>query len=233
MDSNYGLPSQCTACGAPGDYRHQPVLWPELTDAWDLDDEQIRTLDVRDAVSCNICGTQLRNMTLARAVMIAVGLPEPFSRLRVRRPLLRLLELNDCGALRGFMRRRRMPRKVSGDFPEVDMQALPYADSSFDLVMHGDTLEHVPDPVTALRECHRVLRPGGALCYTVPVVIGRPTRRRDNLPASYHGRSDNPIYLVVTEYGDDFWQQPLEAGFQRVELVTLAYPASFALICRR
>jgi SAM-dependent methyltransferase len=233
VSNEYGLPCACIVCGSSAGYQFKGVLWPELTDAWTLSPEQVLTLDVRDAVSCEACGTQLRNMTLARAVMSAIGLPEPFTRLRGRRPWLRVLELNDCGSLRGFMRRRRMPRKVSGDYPAVDMHNLPYDDDVFDLVMHGDTLEHVPDPVLGLRECLRVLKPTGALCYTVPVVVARSTRRRDNLPPSFHGRSDDPAFLVITEYGDDFWQQPFEAGFGSVQTVALNYPSSFALICRR
>ena len=233
MDDNYGLPDSCIACGSKAGYRFTTVLWSELTEAWELSSDEVKTLDMRDAVSCKTCETQLRNMTLARAVMKAVGLKEPFTRLRSRKPLLRVLELNDCGSLRGFMRRRRMPRKVSGDYPAVDMQAMPYPDRAFDLIMHGDTLEHVPDPAQGLRECRRVLKPGGALCYTVPVVVDRPSRRRDDLPASYHGSRDDPAYLVFTEYGDDFWRQPLDAGFSSVEVTTLNYPSSFALICRR
>jgi SAM-dependent methyltransferase len=222
----------CIACGAEAGYRLQPVLWPELTEAWELNDFEVRTLDARDAVSCINCQTQLRNMTLARAVMLASGLPEPFTRLRRRRPWLRVLELNQCGSLRRFMRRRRMPWKVSGDYPAVDMESLPYRSASFDLVLHGDTLEHVPDPIQGLRECLRVLKPKGALCYTVPVVVGRPSRRRDGMPPSYHGTRADPRYLVHTEYGDDFWQQPLAAGFGTVGIVTINYPSSFALICR-
>ena len=226
------MPTACPACGSRDGYDFAPVLWPELTEAWGLDADQVRTLDVRDAVRCRACRTQLRNMTLARAVLVALDLPEPFARIWRRRPLLRLLELNECGTLRRMVRRRKLPRKVSGDFPAVDMQALPYADDTFDLVMHGDTLEHVPDPVRGLAECRRVLKPGGALCYTVPVVTGRPTRRRDGLPPSYHGRAVDPVYLVHTEYGDDCWEQPFEAGFTSVDLVAMCYPSSFALICR-
>ncbi len=44
---------------------------------------------------------------------------------------------------------------------QADAQQLPYADNSFDIVMAGHFLEHLPDPVTALLEMVRVVRPGG------------------------------------------------------------------------
>ncbi|MEM1201374.1 MAG: class I SAM-dependent methyltransferase [Pseudomonadota bacterium] len=41
--------------------------------------------------------------------------------------------------------------------------SLPYEDDTFDLVMSAHVLEHLPDPVAALGELKRVLRPGGML----------------------------------------------------------------------
>lgn len=225
------LPRICPVCATAAGYLSTPVLWSELTQAWKLTPAEVLVLDARDAVSCRACGSKLRTMTLARAVMTALGSSQPFKNLRLR-PWLRILELNDCDTLRPLMRRRHMPFKVSGDYPSVDMQELPYADDTFDLVLHGDTLEHVLDPVKALRECRRVLKLGSPLCYTVPVVVGRSTRRRDDLPASYHGTEADPQYLVHTEYGDDFWRQPLSAGFDTIQVISLGYPSSFALICR-
>jgi len=47
------------------------------------------------------------------------------------------------------------------------------------------------------------------------------------------GLAGDAAFLVITEYGDDFWQQPFEAGFGSVQIVALNYPSTFALICRR
>lgn len=43
-----------------------------------------------------------------------------------------------------------------------DAKRLPFPDASFDAVCSNTILHHIPDPVPFLRECGRVLRPGGA-----------------------------------------------------------------------
>jgi SAM-dependent methyltransferase len=45
----------------------------------------------------------------------------------------------------------------------ADLTRLPYADASFDAVVCGWVLEHLPDPTPGLRELARVMRPGGKL----------------------------------------------------------------------
>lgn len=49
-----------------------------------------------------------------------------------------------------------------------DITEIPVADGSFDAVMCTEVLEHVPDPVAAIKELNRVLRSGGYLMITVP-----------------------------------------------------------------
>jgi glycosyltransferase involved in cell wall biosynthesis/ubiquinone/menaquinone biosynthesis C-methylase UbiE len=48
----------------------------------------------------------------------------------------------------------------------ADVQALPFAASSFDLVISCETLEHVPKPRDCVREFFRILRKGGILILT-------------------------------------------------------------------
>ena len=50
----------------------------------------------------------------------------------------------------------------------ADVQALPFADDSVDLVIGTGLLEHVEDERLLLRETFRVLRPGGLAHFEVP-----------------------------------------------------------------
>src|ERR1051326_5176995 len=50
--------------------------------------------------------------------------------------------------------------RVSVDFRHGDVAHMPFADNSFDYVVSQAAFKNFPDPVAALNEIHRVLRPG-------------------------------------------------------------------------
>jgi SAM-dependent methyltransferase len=49
-----------------------------------------------------------------------------------------------------------------------DITKIPAADASFEAVLCTEVFEHIPDPIAAMRELSRLLRPGGRLILTVP-----------------------------------------------------------------
>lgn len=49
-----------------------------------------------------------------------------------------------------------------------DLADLPMPDSTYDMVFSSQTLEHLPNPITVLREFHRVLKPGGQAWLSAP-----------------------------------------------------------------
>ena len=184
---------------------------------------------------CTTCGSNLRSIALATAILEAFGRKVLFKDFVTEEigENLKVLEINEACHLGSWL--RQLPGHVLAAYPEVDMHKMPYESGHFDLVVHSDTLEHVANPLHALRECWRVLAPGGALCYTVPVIVGRLTRRREGLSKSFHG---NPAdaredYVVQTEYGCDMWTEMIEAGFDSVEIHSVDFPSALALCAKK
>ena len=63
--------------------------------------------------------------------------------------------------LLGFCRRRLDRRRMPARFIDLKHEALP--DQSFDMITAMDVFEHLVDPVQAVTDLHRALKPGGYL----------------------------------------------------------------------
>ncbi len=49
-----------------------------------------------------------------------------------------------------------------------DIASIPEENSSFDIILCSEVFEHLPDPMLAMREFQRLLKPGGILILTAP-----------------------------------------------------------------
>ena len=106
--------------------------------------EGLRVVDVG-------CGMGDRTVVAARCgASLAVGIDSDPEKLRWARRLL------------------RHTGTVGTRFVQGSADALPLRDGSFDLVLLLDVVEHLEDPLRALEELARILRPGGRVLVTFP-----------------------------------------------------------------
>jgi SAM-dependent methyltransferase len=76
-----------------------------------------------------------------------------------------------------------LSRKIVGD-----IEQLPFAGETFDLVSANMVVEHVRDPVHLFHEVRRVLRPGGTFLIHTPNALGYTTRLARCVPGALRPR---------------------------------------------
>ena len=221
----------CACCGSK-EFIFRKILWDELVEAWSLSPYEREYIDRQQGLCCRACGSNLRSMALALAICRCYGYAGTLAQFVAdkRNRNVRILEINEAGALTQFL--SKLPKHHIDRFPELDMMRMPYSNCSYDLVVHSDTLEHVPKPVVGLAECYRVLTAGGYCAFTVPAIIDRLTRSREGLPPSYHGDPTQLVtdLVVQTEFGCDTWRHIVLAGFQESRIVKLEFPSALAYV---
>jgi SAM-dependent methyltransferase len=195
-------------------------------------------VNLREGLVCQSCGLNSRSRHLYQEASRSfppgsrLALLEAFSPLARYAaqvwPSIHLSEFHGAASVSG--KRYDFPDHVGGvrQATHQDMQLLSFEDGSLDGIIHNDVLEHLPDPLAALRECHRVLAPGGQTLFTMPwfpwlastLVRGRLDengRLVEYLPTELHGdgvRAEG-IY-TFHNFGADFSQLLARAGFAEV-----------------
>ncbi|MGH7493485.1 MAG: class I SAM-dependent methyltransferase [bacterium] len=82
------------------------------------------------------------------------------------------VDLNVRGIEAARTRARAQGPSSQVSFQVVDAgQRLPFPGESFDAVFCNDSINHLPGRLDVLRDWHRVLRPGGRVLFTDPIVV--------------------------------------------------------------
>ncbi|HUQ31041.1 MAG TPA: class I SAM-dependent methyltransferase [Pyrinomonadaceae bacterium] len=118
---------------------------------------------------------------------------------------------------------------LRADFALCDGERLPFADESFDVVYSNGVLHHTPDTAQAVREVHRVLRPGGlarvmlyhrnSLYYWTEIILHRGLLRGHFL----RGHSPEEIMSRYVEYSSAE-ARPLVKVYSRRQALSLFEP---------
>jgi SAM-dependent methyltransferase len=220
----------CTICGNDK-FLDNKVLWPALISEWGLLPHEIDYINIQQGRSCTTCKRNYRAIALAGAIMSAYdyrGTLDGFCRDKDLQAM-QVLEINTAGHLHDKLKTLTNHKLV--EYPEFDMMNLELPDNEFDLIIHSDTLEHIPDHKLALRECARVLKPNGHCIFTIPIITGRLSRSRHGLKDSFHGNPEcqEKDYIVHSEFGMDVWKSVIEAGFTSCKFFVHDYPSAIAI----
>jgi SAM-dependent methyltransferase len=154
-------------------------------------------------------------------------------------------------------RTRAAAAGVDAAFVEGRFEDLPLADADADVVMSIDALLFTPDKAAAVRELHRVLRPGGTLVLTSWDYFrqpeGRPPQVDDHRPllraagfdvityedtvdwAARQRRTTAGLLAVVDELADETGDDPdeLRAGLEEMDRTQDAMIRRFLAVARR
>jgi SAM-dependent methyltransferase len=111
-------------------------------------DEMFRGKDVLD-IGCGAAGKTVYYASLGARSIVGLEILERYR-----------AEAEALAAAKGCAGRFR--------FVVADAAAMPFPDASFDTIVMNDAMEHVAEPLAVLRECARVLKPGGRLYLNFP-----------------------------------------------------------------
>ena len=132
-----------------GLYRHH--IFPRLMD-WVMAGEEFRHL--RIGLLAQVHGEVLE-------LGIGTGLNLP----HYPKTVTRLHAVDPADLLPKIVTERSAGQPFPVRIQHVTAESLPYGDRSFDFVISTWTLCTIPDPVKALREVHRVLKPDGGFLF--------------------------------------------------------------------
>jgi ubiquinone/menaquinone biosynthesis C-methylase UbiE len=193
--------------------------------------------NLREGMVCCLCGLGNRLRLIYKAVedhcqgpdglankriYIAERITRFYSRLARRIPNLVGSEYLNPSLASGQIRYHRRSRKK---IMHQDLRHTSFPENTFDIVLHADVLEHVPQYLEVLREMHRILAPGGCTIFSVPfyhrqnhhniraILDDKGKIRHQRLPEIHGNPLDESGSLVFQTFGWSLLEDLRSAGF--------------------
>ncbi len=207
----------------------------------DGETEKVTIPNWRERMICPTCGMNNRQRAMAAAVLHAVHhhraklgrAPHLYLTEQVT-PMYRFFDTRvayaDC--IGSELLDPETPGGTERDgLRHENVEALSFEDASMDVVVCCSVLEHVNEPLEAVHEMARILRPDGELFLEVPFDTSKEqnTRRarivdgeiEHLLPPVYHGDPmSSEGTLVFTDFGWEFVDQIRASGLLALEMCT-------------
>jgi SAM-dependent methyltransferase len=197
---------------------------------------------IRETYHCSYCRSSLREREHAKVILEHLK----FTDVRYIKDLilkaefrdLRIWEPGTIGSIRRFLRGQsnyyqsaysedpvEITKLKTNGFSIQNLEFTTWQSAYFDLVITSDIFEHIRFPLKAFSEIHRVLKPGGAHIFTIPLQDPLPSEtvsRVDTsgphdifiLPPEFHGNGRGGKSLVYTDFGEDLPRLLSQIGFE-------------------
>ncbi|MBE9030803.1 class I SAM-dependent methyltransferase [filamentous cyanobacterium LEGE 11480] len=96
----------------------------------------------------------------------------------------------------------------------INAMEIDYPDNSFDIVYAANLLHHIPDPLVTIQEIHRVLKPGGKMCFWDPLQHNPVINVYRRIATEVRTEDETPLHINLikqvesrfsTTHADTFW----------------------------
>jgi len=201
--------------------------------------EKIRIPNWRERMLCPSCGMNNRQRAIAAAILNTLRrrqaeldrIPRVYLTEQVT-PMFRYFERLPHAEWIGseYLGPELAGGAIRGGLRHEDVEALSFEDASMDLVVSCSVIEHVNEPMDAVGEMARILRPGGELFLEVPFDVSKEknVRRARNVDGKiehllapvYHGDPmSSEGTLVFTDFGWELYDRIRDSGLLTCEML--------------
>jgi SAM-dependent methyltransferase len=104
---------------------------------------------------------------------------------------------------------------------------LDFPDQTFDIVYASNLLHHLPEPKTAIREMHRVLKPGGKACFWDPLKHNPVINVYRRMATKVRTEDETPLDINIVKFVDSIYS---DVAYDSFWLATLWIFLRFYLI---